>query len=194
MQTRSRKVEMPNLTQPTNTTGIVVLTQVQPIAVVFILPQSDIAPVQAAMARGPVQATVCDQSGSKQLDIGKLLAINNQADQANSQAEFSEALANCRGGTRKEVDSRYLRRHGDGRGAAAPSWWLHNRRQTTPRTSWAVSVSAKRSTIETLATAARPYHAEAYPFSWATTYAMSPERSLWGWHLGKDVARNDDRD
>ena len=36
--------------------------------------------------------------------------------------------------------------------------------------SWAVSVSAKRSTIETLATAARPCHAGAYPFSWATTY------------------------
>ena len=31
------------------------------------------------MARGPVQATVYDQSGSKQLDVGTLLAINNQA-------------------------------------------------------------------------------------------------------------------
>jgi membrane fusion protein, multidrug efflux system len=97
------QIEIGNLTQPRKTTGIVVLTQVQPIAVVFILPQSDIAPVQAAMARGPVQATVCDQSGSKQLDIGKLLAINNQADQANSQAEFSEELANCRGGARKKL-------------------------------------------------------------------------------------------
>ena len=31
------------------------------------------------MARGPVQATVYDQSGSKQLDVGTLLAISNQA-------------------------------------------------------------------------------------------------------------------
>ena len=68
-----------NLIQPTNTTGIVVLTQVQPISVVFILPNADIASVQEAMARGPVQATVYDQSGSKQLDVGTLLAINNQA-------------------------------------------------------------------------------------------------------------------
>jgi membrane fusion protein, multidrug efflux system len=73
------QVQIGNLIQPTNTTGIVVLTQVQPIAVVFILPQADIAPVQAAMARGPVQATVYDQSGSKQLDVGTLLAVSNQA-------------------------------------------------------------------------------------------------------------------
>jgi len=73
------QIQIGNLIQPTNSTGIVVLTQVQPISVVFILPNADIASVQVAMARGPVQATVYDQSGSKQLDLGTLLAINNQA-------------------------------------------------------------------------------------------------------------------
>ena len=73
------QVQIGNLIQPTNTTGIVVLTQVQPISVVFTLPNVDIAPVQEAMARRTVQATVYDQSGKKQLDVGALLAINNQA-------------------------------------------------------------------------------------------------------------------
>ena len=73
------QVQIGNLIQPTNTTGIVVLTQVQPISVVFTLPSVDIAAVQEAMARGTVQATVYDQSGKKQLDVGTLLAINNQA-------------------------------------------------------------------------------------------------------------------
>jgi multidrug efflux system membrane fusion protein len=73
------QIQIGNLIQPTNTTGIVVLTQVQPISVVFTLPNAEIAPVQEAMARGPVQATVYDQSGAKQLDVGTLLAINNQA-------------------------------------------------------------------------------------------------------------------
>jgi membrane fusion protein, multidrug efflux system len=73
------QIQIGNLIQPTNTTGIVVLTQVQPISVVFILPNADIASVQEAMARGPVQATVYDQSGKKELDVGTLLAINNQA-------------------------------------------------------------------------------------------------------------------
>ena len=31
------------------------------------------------MAKGPVQVTVYDQTGSNQLDVGKLLSINNQA-------------------------------------------------------------------------------------------------------------------
>ena len=59
------QIQIGNLIQPTNTTGIVVLTQVQPISVVFTLPNVDIAPVQEAMARGTVQATVYDQSGKK---------------------------------------------------------------------------------------------------------------------------------
>jgi multidrug efflux system membrane fusion protein len=73
------QVQIGNLIQPSNTTGILVLSQVQPISVMFILPNADIASVQEAMARGPVQATVYDQSGSKQLDVGTVLAINNQA-------------------------------------------------------------------------------------------------------------------
>ena len=73
------QIQIGNLIQPSNTTGIVVLTQVQPISVVFTLPNVDIAAVQDAMARGPVQATVYDQSGTKELDVGTLLALNNQA-------------------------------------------------------------------------------------------------------------------
>jgi multidrug efflux system membrane fusion protein len=64
------QVDIGNLIQPSNTTGIVVLTQVQPISVVFTLPNNDIA---------SVQATVYDQSGAKELDVGTLLSINNQA-------------------------------------------------------------------------------------------------------------------
>ena len=73
------QIDIGNLIQPTNTTGIVMLTQVQPISVVFPLPNNDIPAIQAAQARGPVQATVYDQTGTKKLDVGTLLSINNQA-------------------------------------------------------------------------------------------------------------------
>jgi multidrug efflux system membrane fusion protein len=73
------QVQIGNLIQPSNTTGIVILTQVQPISVVFTLPNANITAVQEAMARGPVQATVYDQSGTKEVDVGTLLAINNTA-------------------------------------------------------------------------------------------------------------------
>src|ERR1700735_4689207 len=73
------QIQIGNLIQPTNTTGIVVLTQDPPISGAFLLPDADIASVQEAMARGTVQATVYDQSGTKELDVGTLLALNNLA-------------------------------------------------------------------------------------------------------------------
>jgi multidrug efflux system membrane fusion protein len=88
------QIDIGNLIQPTNTTGIVVLTQVQPISVVFTLPNNDIAPVQAAMARGPVQATVYDQSGAKRLDVGTLLAINSQAASTSGTIELKATFPN----------------------------------------------------------------------------------------------------
>src|SRR5271166_2227147 len=89
-----QQIEIGNLIQPTNTTGIVVLTQVQPISVVFTLPNVDIASVQEAMTRGPVQATVYDQSGSKQLDVGTLLSINNQAAPASGTVQLKATFPN----------------------------------------------------------------------------------------------------
>ncbi len=88
------QIEIGNLIQPSNTTGIVVLTQVQPIAVVFTLPQTDISSVQAAMARGPIQTTVYDQSGTKELDVGTLLSINNQATSTSGTVQLKAIFPN----------------------------------------------------------------------------------------------------
>ena len=90
------QVDIGNLVQPSNTTGIVVLTRVQPISVVFTLPNDDIAAVQAALARGPVQATVYNQSGAKELDVGTLLAINNQATTTSGTVQLKAIFPNER--------------------------------------------------------------------------------------------------
>ena len=90
------QTDIGNLIQPTDTIPIVVLTQMRPIAVVFTLPQADIPAVQAAMARGPVQATVYDQSGKKELDIGKLLLINNQATTTSGTVQLKAIFPNER--------------------------------------------------------------------------------------------------
>jgi membrane fusion protein, multidrug efflux system len=90
------QIQIGNLIQPSNTTGIVILTQVQPISVVFILPNADIASVQEAMARGTVQATVYDQSGTKELDVGTLLALNNQAASTSGTVQLKAIFPNER--------------------------------------------------------------------------------------------------
>src|SRR3984957_9440963 len=89
------QIQIGNLIQPTNTTGIVILTQVQPISVVFILPNADIASVQEAMVRGTVRATVYDQSGTKELDVGTLLALNNQAASTSGTVQLKAIFPNA---------------------------------------------------------------------------------------------------
>ncbi|MGY2046895.1 efflux RND transporter periplasmic adaptor subunit [Methylobacterium sp. JK268] len=91
-----RRVDIGNIVNPTDTNGIVVLTQVQPISVLFTLPTSDIAAVQAALGRGPVAATAYDPSGDRTLDTGSLLLINNQADPKSGTVQLKAVFPNDR--------------------------------------------------------------------------------------------------
>jgi multidrug efflux system membrane fusion protein len=90
-----RRVDIGNIVNSTDPGGIVVLTQVQPISVLFTLPTSDIAAVQAALTRGPVAATAYDQSGARALDTGSLLLINNQADPKSGTVQLKAVFPNA---------------------------------------------------------------------------------------------------
>ncbi|ONF50249.1 multidrug transporter [Methylobacterium radiotolerans] len=90
-----RRIDIGNIVSPADTNGIVVLTQVQPISVLFTLPTSDIAAVQAALTRGPVAATAYDQSGARALDTGTLLLINNQADPRSGTVQLKAVFPNA---------------------------------------------------------------------------------------------------
>lgn len=90
-----RLIDPGNIIRPTDATGIVVLTQVQPISVVFTLPAAEIAAVQAALARGPVQAVAYDPSGTRSLDTGTLLLINNQADANTGTVQLKATFPNA---------------------------------------------------------------------------------------------------
>jgi membrane fusion protein, multidrug efflux system len=91
-----RRVDIGNIINPADPAGIVVLTQVQPIGVLFTLPTSDIAAVHAALGRGPVAATAYDQSGARTLDTGTLLLINNQADPKSGTVQLKAVFPNAR--------------------------------------------------------------------------------------------------
>jgi membrane fusion protein, multidrug efflux system len=73
-----RQVDPGNLVKATDTNGIVVLTQLDPIAVVFTLPQDQLTPLSAAMAAGPAKVEVWSRDGSQQLAVGTLQVIDNQ--------------------------------------------------------------------------------------------------------------------
>ena len=64
----------------TGSNALVVVTQLEPISVIFTLPTTSIGEVQDAMAKGPVEAVAFSQDDKTQLDVGSLVVVNNQAD------------------------------------------------------------------------------------------------------------------
>ena len=89
-------MDVGNIIHPNDATGLVTITQVQPIAVVFNLPAADIQAVQEALSAGPVPAAAYDQSGTRLLDRGKLLLINNQADPASGTVQLKAVFPNAK--------------------------------------------------------------------------------------------------
>jgi multidrug efflux system membrane fusion protein len=75
-----RLLDVGNIIHPTDPNGLVVVAQIQPVSVIFPLPTSTIPQVQDALANGPVETIVFSQDERIQLDKGRLLLVNNQAD------------------------------------------------------------------------------------------------------------------
>jgi multidrug efflux system membrane fusion protein len=90
-----RTLDVGNIIHPTDAQGVVTVTQVQPISVLFVLPAADIPQVQAALAAGAVTATAFDQSGTRRLDTGQLLLINNQADPTSGTVQLKAQFPNA---------------------------------------------------------------------------------------------------
>ncbi len=74
-----RSIDIGNVVSPTST--IVGLTQIEPIAVIFTLPQGDLDLLHAAMKRGNPAVLAFDQQGKALLARGTLDVINNTIDQ-----------------------------------------------------------------------------------------------------------------
>jgi multidrug efflux system membrane fusion protein len=84
-------------TAQSNQTGsdtLVVVTQLQPVSVIFTLATTNIAEVQDAMAKGPLQAIAFSQDGRTQLDTGSLLVVNNQADPGSGTIQLKAEFPN----------------------------------------------------------------------------------------------------
>lgn len=90
-----RQVDQGNIIHAADTTGLVVITQLQPIAVWFSLPQQQIMRVNAAAAKGVLSVDVFGNDGVTVIDTGKLTGIDNQVDQTTGtlrlKAEFPNA-------------------------------------------------------------------------------------------------------
>jgi multidrug efflux system membrane fusion protein len=75
-----RQVDQGNIIRASDTTGLVIITQLQPIAVQFSLPQQQIVRANAASAKGPLAVDVFGNDGVTVVDSGTLTGIDNQVD------------------------------------------------------------------------------------------------------------------
>jgi membrane fusion protein, multidrug efflux system len=77
-----------------DTNGLVVVTQVQPISVIFTLATTNISEVQTAMANGPLQTMAWSQDDKTELDVGHLAVVNNQADPGSGTIQLKAVFPN----------------------------------------------------------------------------------------------------
>jgi multidrug efflux system membrane fusion protein len=75
-----RQVDVGNLIHATDTTGLVTITQIHPIAVIFTLPQDTLPRIQAAMAKAKLQTIAYTSDDKTILGQGELLTTDNTID------------------------------------------------------------------------------------------------------------------
>jgi multidrug efflux system membrane fusion protein len=90
-----RLVDPGNVVHPTDQNGLVVITQVQPISVVFTLPSADIAQARQALAGGNGRVIAYAADDKTELDRGRLILIDNEADPATGTVRLKAQFPNA---------------------------------------------------------------------------------------------------
>lgn len=89
-----RLVDQGNVVRASDATGLVVVTQIQPIAVLFTLPQQQLGRVNKAFAAGPLSIDAVDSDNRSILDSGTLQVVNNQVDQTTGTVQLKGEFPN----------------------------------------------------------------------------------------------------
>jgi multidrug efflux system membrane fusion protein len=79
-----RLVDQGNLVRASDQNGLVVVTQLDPIGVIFTLPQDDLRAISTEMARGKLAVDLFARDGTTPLGSGELTVIDNQINQNTS--------------------------------------------------------------------------------------------------------------
>ena len=75
-----RQVDRGNIVHPTDASGLIVITQIHPINVLFTLPEQNLSEIRAEAARGTLAVFALDREGRPTLGDGELSVIDNQID------------------------------------------------------------------------------------------------------------------
>jgi membrane fusion protein, multidrug efflux system len=89
-----RLIDQGNIVHATDSTGLVVVTQLHPIAVIFTLPQQHLLSIAEAMRRGELTVVAFDQDNKIKLAEGHLALIDNQIDQGTGSIRLKAIFPN----------------------------------------------------------------------------------------------------
>jgi multidrug efflux system membrane fusion protein len=90
-----RLVDAGNIVKASDPTGLVVITAVDPAAVLFTVPQDKLPAVSAALARGEIPVEVWNRDNTQKLATGKLAVLDNQINQATSTLRLKALVPNA---------------------------------------------------------------------------------------------------
>ena len=92
-----RLVDAGNIVHASDATGLVVITTLKPISVVFTLPQQALAAVSQAMRAGAPEVIALPQNNVQdELDRGTLIVLDNQVDQTTGTIKLKASFPNDR--------------------------------------------------------------------------------------------------
>jgi membrane fusion protein, multidrug efflux system len=91
-----RQIDEGNIIHPTDANGLVDVTQIQPISLIFSLPQTSFVAIQQQMERGPLRVLAYNQDDATQLDEGRLDLIDNQIVQTTGTIRLRATFPNAR--------------------------------------------------------------------------------------------------
>jgi multidrug efflux system membrane fusion protein len=89
-----RQVDQGNIIRASDTNGLVMITQMKPISIVFTLPEQTLTQVIDASAEKKLEVIALDRDNATELSRGTLAVIDNQIDQSTGTVKLKATFAN----------------------------------------------------------------------------------------------------
>ncbi len=93
-RTGIRLIDAGNVVRAQDPTGLVVITQMQPVSVVFTLPEQQLQTIRTESEKGPLQVLAVARDNSSRLAEGTLSVIDNQIDPATGTIRMKATFPN----------------------------------------------------------------------------------------------------
>ena len=93
-RTGIRQVDQGNIVHAGDATGLVVIAQLQPISVIFTLPEDTLTEITREMQRGPLEVAILSRDEKTELDRGTLALVDNQINTTTATMKLKATLPN----------------------------------------------------------------------------------------------------